>query len=68
MNIDDLKDAWNNDEPGNMHLPLSTAMLGKTSSAVVKVRKNMRSEFIATLVSYLVIFGLLFGKPVNAIL
>jgi len=53
MNIDDLKDAWNKDEPAGMHLPVSTASLGKTSSAVATIRKNMKTEFIATLVSYI---------------
>ena len=38
MNIDDLKDAWNKDEPAGMHLPVSTAMLGKTSSAVATIK------------------------------
>jgi hypothetical protein len=67
MNIDDLKDAWNNDEPGNMRLPISAAALGKTSSAIVKVRKNMKAEFIATLISYVVLFLFLFAHPHNAL-
>jgi hypothetical protein len=53
MNIDDLKDAWNHDEPKGMRLTISAAMLGKTTSAVERVRKNMKSEFIALLVSYI---------------
>jgi hypothetical protein len=52
MNIDDLKDAWNNDEPQGMQLPNNTQALGKTNSAIAKVRSNMKSEFIATVVSY----------------
>lgn len=63
MNIDDLKDAWNKDEPKGMHLPVSTAMLGKTNSAVERLRKNMKAEFIATLISYLVILAFMFGRP-----
>ncbi len=55
MNIDDLKDAWNNDEPKGMTLAVSTAMLGKTTSAIGRVRKNMKSEFIAMLVSYVIL-------------
>jgi glucan phosphoethanolaminetransferase (alkaline phosphatase superfamily) len=68
MNIDDLKDAWSNDEPKGMQLPVSTAMLGKTNSAVERVRKNMKSEFIATLVSYVIIAIFLFGKPLTPFL
>jgi len=63
MNIDDLKDAWNNDEPKGMRLPVSTAMLGKTTSAVERLRKNMKAEFIATLVSYVIILVFMFGRP-----
>ena len=63
MNIDDLKDAWNNDEPQGLHLPDNTAMLGKTNSAIGWIRKNMRNEFIGTLVSYCVNLSLLFGRP-----
>jgi hypothetical protein len=55
MNIDELKDAWGNDEPGGMHLPVSTAALGKTTSVVERIRKNMRAEFIALLVSYIIL-------------
>ncbi len=55
MNIDELKDAWNNDEPKGMNLPGNTAMLGKTTSVVKRIRKNMKSEFIALLVSYAVL-------------
>ena len=53
MNIDDLKDAWNKDEPSGMHLSVSTALVKDTTSAIGKIRRNMKSEFIATLVSYL---------------
>ena len=60
MNIDELKDAWNNDEPKGMQLPLSTAVLGKTASAVGKIRRNMKTEFIAVLVSYTMFVALMF--------
>jgi len=63
MNIDDLKDAWGNDEPKGMHLPDNTAMLGKTSSAIERIRKNMKAEFIATLVSYGIILFFMFERP-----
>lgn len=66
MNIDDLKDAWNKDEPSGMHLPMSTAMLGKTSSAVGKIRRNMKIEFIVTVILYIAMFGALFGLQQNA--
>jgi hypothetical protein len=59
MNIDDLKEAWSQDEPGGMSLPISTEALGKTTSAVARIRKNMKSEFIATLVSYCLMVGLI---------
>ncbi|MDB4902398.1 MAG: hypothetical protein JWQ63_1679 [Mucilaginibacter sp.] len=60
MNIDELKDAWNQDEPKGMHLPVTTAMLGKTTSAIEKIRKNMKTEFIACLVCYVMLIILLF--------
>jgi len=60
MNIDELKDAWNQDEPKGMHLPVSTAMLGKTRSAVGRIRRNMKTEFIAVLVSYTMFVALMF--------
>jgi len=60
MNIDDLKDAWSNDEPKGMQIPVSTAALGKTTSAVGKIRRNMKTEFIAVLVSYTMFIALMF--------
>jgi uncharacterized membrane protein (DUF485 family) len=60
MNIDDLKDAWSNDEPKGMQLPVSTAMLGKTTSAVGRIRKNMKTEFIAVSISFVVFVALMF--------
>src|SRR5476651_1898851 len=61
MNIDELKDAWSQDEPKGMSLPLTTEMLGKTTSVVGRIRKNMRSELIALLVSYAILLIYLFG-------
>jgi len=52
MNIDDLKDAWNNDEPQGMQLPDNTVINRKTTSVIDKVRSNMKSEFIATIAAY----------------
>lgn len=60
MNIDELKDAWNQDEPKGMHLPVSTAMLGKTNSAVKRIRRNIKAEFIACLVCYGALIILMF--------
>ncbi|HZY37718.1 MAG TPA: hypothetical protein VFE53_13765 [Mucilaginibacter sp.] len=57
MNIDDLKGAWGKDEPAGMHLPNSTADLGKTASVVAKIRRKMRSEFIATLIAYVLLIA-----------
>src|ERR1700712_4970432 len=61
MNIDELKDAWGQDEPKGMSLPLSTETLGKTTSVVRTIRKKMRAEFIALLVCYAIIIGFLFS-------
>jgi hypothetical protein len=60
MNIDDLKDAWNHDEPKGMQLPVSTDMLGKTNSALGRIRKNMKTEFVAVLISYTMFIALMF--------
>src|SRR5476649_2212965 len=60
MNIDDLKGAWGKDEPQGMKIPVSTAVLGKTSSAVARIRKNMKTEFIAVLISYTMFTVLMF--------
>ena len=61
MNIDELKDAWGQDEPQDMQLPMSTEALGKTNSVVGRIRKNMRSELIALLVSYAILLIYLFA-------
>lgn len=63
MNIDELKDVWNNDDQrkNDQHLQPANIISGKTSSATGKIRRNMRNEFIATLISYAVILGALFG-------
>src|ERR1700743_1086598 len=65
MNIDDLKDAWNKDEPSGMHLSVSTALVKDTTSAIGKIRRNMKSEFIATLVSYFMMLWFLFYYQQN---
>ncbi|MCO5934078.1 hypothetical protein NAF17_00880 [Mucilaginibacter sp. RB4R14] len=62
MNIDDLKGAWKNEEPGFAHLSISDAMYGKTTSAVNRLRRNMKGEFIATLFSYLIFIWFFFRQ------
>jgi hypothetical protein len=64
MNIDELKGAWKDDEPKGMALPDSAAMLGKTTSVVKRIRKNMKSEFIAILVSYAILIFYIVMKSI----
>ncbi|MBD1383822.1 hypothetical protein IDJ75_00910 [Mucilaginibacter rigui] len=68
MNIDDLKDAWKNEEPGFVHLHIDDAMRGKTFSAVNSIRKNMKTEFIGTLLSYLIFIWFLFFRQTDPFL
>src|SRR5258708_1964605 len=65
MNIDDLKDAWNKDEPSGMHLSVSMALQRETTSAIGKIRRNIKREFIATLISYLMMLVFLFSYQQN---
>jgi hypothetical protein len=60
MNIDELKEAWNKDDSGDMRLHLDTVKLNKTTSVVDRLRRNMKIEFITLLVSYVLIFTVLF--------
>jgi len=60
MNIDELKDAWNQDEPKGIKLQLDVALKSKTFSAVGIIRKNMKTEFIAVLISYTIFVALMF--------
>jgi hypothetical protein len=55
MELDQLKNAWREDQPAHGPLPVSAAMRAKTSSAVEKVRKNMRNELLLAVGGYLVI-------------
>ncbi|WCT12894.1 hypothetical protein [Mucilaginibacter jinjuensis] len=68
MNIDDLKDAWKNDDRAFTHSPISVAMQGKTTSAVTRIRKNMKSEFIGTLCSYPIFIWFLFFRQTDPFL
>jgi hypothetical protein len=60
MNIDELKDAWSQDEPKGMNLPLSTEMLGQTKSVLGGLRKKMKAELISLLICYALIIVVLF--------
>jgi hypothetical protein len=51
MNFDNLKDAWAQ-EPVTASIPEPLA--GKTSSAITRIRKNMRNEFIATVIGLII--------------
>ena len=62
MNIDELKDAWSQDEPRGLSLPLSTASLGNTTSVISKLRSKMKAELIALLVCYAFIIAMLFWR------
>jgi len=68
MNIDDLKDAWKNDDQEFAHSPIDTAIQGKTISAVTRIRKNMKSEFIGTMCSYLIFIWFLFFRQTDPFL
>ena len=67
MNIDDLKEAWKYDEPNDLTLPLSTEILRKTNSAISKVRRNMKVEFISYLISYLMLGLLIYNGVTSSI-
>lgn len=60
MNIDELKDAWNKDDSGGMRLHLDAARINKTTSVVGCLRKNMKMELISLLISYVMVFAVLF--------
>ncbi len=61
MNIDDLKDVWSEDVPNDIKLPMSTESLRKTNSALTKLRKNMKVEFISYLIAYLMLAILIYN-------
>lgn len=68
MNIDEIKDAWKDQKPDFAHSPLSEAIYGKTVSVVNKIRKNMKNEFIATLLSYIILIWFLFFRQTDPFL
>lgn len=64
MNIDELKDAWSKDDSRGMNLSISPGILNKTNSAVSRLRKNMKAEFVSLIVCYIIsiLFLFFFGK------
>jgi hypothetical protein len=60
MNIDELKDAWKNDEPKGTNLATNTTFSKKSASPVARIRRNMKNEFIAVLISYACLSMLMF--------
>ncbi|TDO21271.1 hypothetical protein [Pedobacter duraquae] len=48
MNIDELKAAWREDKAPEVNI-LTPQVIGRTSSAITKVRANMRNEFIGSI-------------------
>ena len=62
MNIDDLKGAWKSEDPGALNFS-QDVFKGKTSSVIVKIRRTMRNELIATVISYFIMIWFLFRHP-----
>ncbi len=64
MNIDELKDAWRKDDSQGINLSISPATFGKTNSAVSRIRKNMKVEFVSLVICYtaIILFIFFFGK------
>lgn len=67
MNFDNLKDAWANDKREDSHLPFRTVPVGKTSSAISGIRKNMKREFILQIAAFLLLTLLLLDSSKNAL-
>src|SRR5688500_1237216 len=63
MNIDNLKNAWANDKTEGSPLPFNQIPAGKTSSAVVKLRRNMKTEFISVICAFICLIGLFLNDP-----
>lgn len=63
MNIDNLKNAWANDKTEGSPLPFNQIPAGKTSSAVVKLRRNMKREFISQILAFIILIGAFLNDP-----
>ncbi|MDR3695852.1 hypothetical protein [Mucilaginibacter sp.] len=60
MNIDDLKGAWKNDNPKDDNQTTRSIFFEKSLSPVTRIRRNMKTEFIAVLISYTMFTALMF--------
>ncbi len=67
MNFDNLKDAWVNDKMEDLHLSMRNVPVGQTSSAVSKIRKNMKKEFILRIAVFILLVLFLLGSSKNAL-
>ena len=67
MNFDNLKDAWANDKTDESHLPIRNVPVGKTSSAISMIRKNMKREFIIQIAAFILLIFPLLGPSKNAL-
>jgi len=67
MNIDELKDAWNKDDSGDLRLHLDTARMNKTTSILGRLRRNMKMEVVSLLISYVMVFAVLFWNVRSAL-
>ncbi|RFZ94638.1 hypothetical protein D0C36_03595 [Mucilaginibacter conchicola] len=59
MNIDDLKDAWKQDQPDGA-MPDPEQIGSRSKSPIAKIRRGMQAELIAAVFTYIVIFWVLF--------
>jgi hypothetical protein len=62
MNFDELKDAWARDRVPGVVLP--AVVLEKTGSAVMRIRRSMRMEFLWVSIGYVatLVYVLCFGR------
>ncbi|HEX6427782.1 MAG TPA: hypothetical protein VF008_08860 [Niastella sp.] len=67
MNFDNLKDAWANDKTEDPHLPFTNVPVGKTSSAISKIRQNMKREFNLQIIGFILLTLPLLGSSKNAL-
>lgn len=67
MNFDNLKDAWANDKTEDSHLPFRNVPVGKTSSAISRIRKNMKREFILQVAAFILLTLPLLNSSKNAL-
>lgn len=63
MNIDNLKNLWANDKTEGSQLPFNQIPARKTASAVVKLRRNMKTEFILQIIAFICLIGGFLNDP-----